>query len=84
VSRRSIDEYVDYYPLLARALLEFGDAPESIVAFLCSEYALEPDQAQAAIVLAGHLEMTEREDGRRRHSSAVRAATRSRESSPRR
>ncbi len=57
MSRRSIDEYVDYYPLLARALLEFGDAPQSIVAFLCTEYALDHDQAQAAIVLAGHMEM---------------------------
>jgi hypothetical protein len=46
--------FVDY-PLLARALLERGEQPRSVISFLCSDYGLEEDQAKAAIILAQKL-----------------------------
>ena len=47
--------FVSDYPELARALLEYGDAPSRISQFLRVEYGLEQDQAQAAIRLARQL-----------------------------
>ena len=40
------------YPFLAWALLERGDTHRDVIAFLCNEYGLAPDQAKAALVLA--------------------------------
>jgi hypothetical protein len=47
--------FVSDYPELARALLEYGDAPSRISQFLRLEYGLDPDQAAAAIRLARQL-----------------------------
>jgi hypothetical protein len=47
---------VNYYPQLARALLDAGDTEQSIIAFLRSEYGLDRTQAKAAIVLARHID----------------------------
>jgi hypothetical protein len=47
---------VNYYPHLARALLESGDTEQSIIAFLRAEYGLDRAQAKAAIVLARYTE----------------------------
>jgi hypothetical protein len=40
------------YVQLAYALLDSGDSPRSIVAFLQTDYGLAEDQARAAIILA--------------------------------
>jgi hypothetical protein len=47
--------FVSEYPELARALLEYGDAPSRVSQFLRLEYGLDPDQAAAAIRLARQL-----------------------------
>ena len=44
-------ESVDY-PYLAWALLERGEAQREVIAFLCDEYGLATDQAEAALILA--------------------------------
>jgi hypothetical protein len=40
------------YPALAWALLQQGDTPPTVVAFLCAEYGLDADRAKAAVIMA--------------------------------
>jgi hypothetical protein len=47
---------MDEYPRLARALLDAGERPASIAAFLTVDYGLDHDQAKAAIVLGRMLD----------------------------
>ncbi len=40
------------YPALAWNLLQRGDTPMTVIAFLCHDYGLDGEQARAAIILA--------------------------------
>ena len=40
---------LEYYAVLARALLDAGDPTSSVAHFLCSEYRLKPLEAEEAI-----------------------------------
>jgi hypothetical protein len=51
---------MDEYPRLARALLDAGESPASIAAFLTVDYGLDHDQAKAAIVLGPHARRRQR------------------------
>lgn len=68
--------YVDYYPRLARALLDCGDDPTLVTAFLCAEYGLDLDQAKAAIVLGRHLADETDAQSRPAHRSRTRSGVR--------
>jgi hypothetical protein len=62
---------MDEYPRLARALLDAGESPASIAAFLTVDYGLDHDQAKAAIVLGRMLD-NEQQQATTRSSRRVR------------
>jgi hypothetical protein len=62
---------MDEYPRLARALLDAGERPASIAAFLTVDYGLDHDQAKAAIVLGRMLD-NEQQQATTRSSRRVR------------
>ncbi len=64
---------VDDYPRLARALLDAGEHPASVVAFLTADYGLDYEQAKAAIVLGRMLDDDNEQQQTSRSSRRVRA-----------
>jgi hypothetical protein len=63
---------VNYYPQLARALLDSGDTAQSVSAFLRTDYGLDRSQAKAAITLARQIKHdAERRDRAERELQAT-------------
>ena len=63
---------MNYYPQLARALLDCGDTAQSVSAFLRADYGLDRSQAKAALTLARQLKTdAERRDRAERELRAT-------------